>query len=155
MKRMVLAVLVAIPLAGVLYWAVACPCDRTPGLYLRGEEASAPVSDWTFANKVQTCQIQVDAGLLPHALNLNCWANNEGQLYLSCADCEGKRWSTAAVENPQARLRLGTTVYPVTVTRVTDVAELDRGWEDRAAKTGQGKGAPRADGWWSFRVVSR
>jgi hypothetical protein len=105
---------------------------------------------------VPLCQIQVDAGLLPHALNLNCMATGTGELYLSCAGCEGKRWSTAALANSQARLRLNDTVYPVTLTRVTDPAELDRAWQARAAKTGNPSMAgPREDGWWSFRVTSR
>ena len=36
----VLAILVAIPVGGGGYWALACPCDRTPGLYVRGTEAT-------------------------------------------------------------------------------------------------------------------
>ena len=141
---------------GTSYWAVACPCDRTPGLYLRGNVATAPVNDWSFANQVPLCQIQVDAGLLPHALNLNCMATSTGELYLSCAGCDGKRWSTAALANNQARLRLNDTVYPVTLTRVMDPAELDRAWIARAAKTGNPNNAgPRQEGWWSFRVESR
>jgi hypothetical protein len=82
MKRILIAALVAIPAVGISYWAIACPCDRTPGLYLRGVEARAPVTDWSFANQVPLCQIQVDTGLLPHALNLNCWATRTGDLYL-------------------------------------------------------------------------
>ncbi|MGE3843455.1 MAG: hypothetical protein AB7I50_17930 [Vicinamibacterales bacterium] len=155
MKWIIVAALVGIPVVGASYWAAECPCDRTPGLFVRGTESTAPVTDWSFANQVPVCQIQVDAGLLPHALNLNCWASPEGQLFLSCADCDGKRWSTAVLANPQAKMKLGENVYPVTVTRVTDEAELDKGWNDRAAKTGLGKGSPRAAGWWSFRVVSR
>jgi hypothetical protein len=154
-KRIIIATLVAIPLVGASYWALACPCDRTPGLYLRGVEAREPVTNWSFANQVPLCQIQVDAGLLPHALNLNCWANSAGELFLSCATCEGKRWSTAALAHNQARLRLDKTVYPVTLTRVVDEGELDRAWTSRAAKLGAGGNAPRPAGWWSFRVVSR
>lgn len=154
MKWKILAALVVIPVLGISYWAFSCPCDRTPGLYLRGTEASEPVTDWSFANKVPLCQVQVDAGLLPHALNLNCWADSTGALYLGCASCEGKRWSAAAVANSEARLRLGTTVYPVTVTRVVDAADLDRIWASRAIKF-DGGGAPRSESWWTFRVVSR
>ena len=149
------AALVLIPAIGTSYWALACPCDRMPGLYLRGVEASEPVTDWSFANEVPLCQVQVDAGLLSHALNLNCMATSDGNLYLSCADCADKRWSNAALENNQARLRLDGTVYPVTLTRVVDPVELDRAWNARAAKTGAGSNAPRPDSWWSFRVVSR
>ena len=65
---------------------------------------------------VPLCQIQVDAGLLPHAINLNCMADG-GELYLSCASCDGKRWSTAALNNPsrppaRRRHRLSGHRYP-------------------------------------------
>ena len=130
-----------------------CPCSRLPGGHLFGDEASAPVADWTFANDVPLCQVEVDAGL-PHSVNLNCMST-EGRLYLSCASCEGKRWSSAALENPSARLRVGDVVYPVTLARVTDAAELDVAWRARAAKTGAPADAPRPDHWWSFRVTSR
>jgi len=152
-----LLVLAGLIVAGFLTWFFYCPCERTSGGYLLGEAASEPVTDWSFANDMSTvplCQIQVDAGLLPHAINLNCMADN-GELYLSCASCEGKRWSTAVLENPQARLRAAGVVYPVTVTRVTDPATLDRAWIARAAKRGRPTDTPRQEGWWSFRVVSR
>ena len=55
MKRIVIAALVAIPVVGISYWALACPCDRTPGLYLRGIEVREPVTDWSFANN-PVCQ---------------------------------------------------------------------------------------------------
>jgi hypothetical protein len=151
----VLAALIALSVGGTSFWALACPCDQTPGLYLRGVEASEPITDWSFANDVPVCQIQVDAGLLPHALNLNCMATRAGELYLSCGDCAGKRWSNAAVANQQARLRLNETVYPVTLTRVLDPAELDRAWVARTAKLGGSSTVPRPDTWWSFRVTSR
>jgi hypothetical protein len=153
--RIAIAAFIIVIVVGVSYWALACPCDRTPGLYLRGAEARERVTDWSFANQVPLCQIQVDAGLLPHALNLNCWATSTGDLYLSCASCEGKRWSTAALANSQARLRLDRTVYPVTITRVLDERELDGAWDSRAAKVGNQGSASRPAGWWSFRVVSR
>jgi hypothetical protein len=154
MKRMVLAALAVVVVAAIGYWAISCPCDRTPGLYLRGAAAQAPVSDWSFANKVPLCQLEVDTGWLPHALNLNCWANSQGELYFGCASCEGKRWSAAAVTNNRARTRLDGTVYDITLTRVTDANELDRIWASRSIKFGEAIG-PRPDGWWTFRAVSR
>ena len=130
-----------------------CPCERTPGGWLLGEEVEEPVRDWSFANQVPLCQIQVSRGILPHSINLNCMASN-GDLYLSCASCEGKVWSTAVLEDPQARLRIGEKVYPVRVTRIEDPAVLDEAWRARAQKAGQGHDAPRQEGWWSFSVES-
>lgn len=158
------AVLVAVVAVGFVGWSYTCPCDRAPGAYLFGAEVDAPVTDWTFANQVRLCQIQITTGLLPHAINLNCMSTPTGQLYLSCSQCETKRWSNAAVEDGRARLRLDGTVYPVTVRRVLDPAELDQAWRARVAKLqvvgGTGTPTPppdarRPDGWWSFRVASR
>jgi len=153
MKRpIMLAIVIVILVVAVCYWAIECPCGQTPGLYLRGVEAREKMTDWSFANQVPLCQVQVDTGLLPHALNLNCWADS-GDLYLSCGNCDGKRWSTAAVANTEARVRVGQTVYPVTLTRVVDEGQLDRAWASRAVKLAGNE--PRPGGWWTFRVASR
>lgn len=150
----VLAIVAVLAAGAFALYFFYCPCERTPGGWLLGEEVEAPVSDWSFANDVPLCQVQVDRGLLPHSINLNCMAS-DGDLYLSCASCEGKVWSTAALEDPEARLRVGETVYPVRLTRVEDPAELDEAWQARARKSGRGEDVPRQEGWWSFRVVSR
>lgn len=152
-----LLLLAGAAVAGFLVWFLYCPCERTSGGYLLGPEIDEPVTDWSFANdpaRVPLCQIQVDTGWLPHSINLNCMAS-KNELYLSCASCDGKRWSTAVLTNPEARLRANGEVYPVTVTRVTDPDILDRAWMARAAKRGRTEDRPREEGWWSFRVVSR
>ena len=150
----VVLVLLGVLAAGLLTWFFYCPCDRAPGGYLLGSEITEPIGDWGFANDVPLCQLQVSTGLLPHSINLNCMAA-EGELYLSCASCDGKHWSTAILENSSARLRAGERVYPVVVTRVLDSATLDRAWIARATKLGRPADAPRQEGWWSFRVISR
>ena len=156
--------LVVVLAIGFYAWSATCPCDRTPGAVLFGAEHEEPVSDWTFANQVTLCQIQIRAGLLPHSINLNCFATESGDLYLSCSNCAGKRWSGFAVEDGTAWLRLEGTVYPVQLTRAMDPGELDTAWEARLDKLHSLEepanppvplGTPRPDAWWSFRVVSR
>lgn len=157
------AVLVVL-LIGFYGWSATCPCDRTPGAYLFGDEHAESVSDWTFANRVTLCQIQIRTGLLPHSINLNCFATASGDLYLSCSNCDGKRWSGIAASDGWARLRLDGTVYPVQLTRVLEPQELDGAWSARLDKLHSLEapanppaplGTPRPDHWWSFRVVSR
>ncbi len=164
MVKRALAAFVVISVAGFLSWFFICPCDRLSGGYLLGAEADVHVADWSFANEVTLCQIQFSTGLLPHSINLNCMATPSGDLYLSCSQCAPKHWSNAVLENATARLRLNDTVYPVTLTRVTDPAELDRAWLARVTKLNAlpapanpapPPGTPRPDHWWSFRVVSR
>jgi len=151
----VLITLVVIIVVAIALWIRVCPCERIPGSYLLGEVVEQPVADWSFMNsEVKLCQIEVQRGLLPHSINLNCMADN-GELFLSCARCQGKAWSRAALVNPAARLRANDIVYPVTLTRVEDAATLDRAWRAREGKLGRPTDAPRQDGWWSFRVESR
>lgn len=145
------AVITGIAIAG---WVAVCPCERTPGSYLVGPEVAAPVTDWSFVNsEVGLCQIEVRRGILPHSINLNCMSS-DGELFLSCAGCDGKIWSTAALNNPDARIRMNGVVYPVTVQRVEDEVTLDRAWQAREAKLGRPE-TPRQEGWWSFQVSSR
>ncbi len=149
------------------YWAITCPCDRTPGLWLWGETHDEQVTDWTFANDVPLCQIQLNMGLRPHALNLNCMATPEGELYLSCSVGAQKYWCPRVEADHRGRLRLDGIVYPVVVNRVTDPATMDAAWAARISKlqkpavlalqpagVAPRPDAPRPDHWWTFHVES-
>lgn len=155
------AVLAVLAVGAGAVWFYTCPCERIPGGYLSGTEADEAVSDWRFANQVALCQIETRAGLLPHSINLNCMAGSSGELFLSCSQCDGKRWSSAALENPAARIRLDGTVYPVTLSRLTSDQDLQRAWRARAEKLAGMRGTAletipeRPDHWWSFQVSSR
>ena len=164
MKLIVPVAVVGVLAVAFLGWSATCPCERTPGAYLFGTSAEGPIADWTFANEVTLCQIQIRAGIRPHAINLNCMATPSGQLYLSCSQCDGKYWSVRAANHGWARLRLDGTVYPVQLTRVMDPDELDRAWLARVTKLNSLEapanpapppGTPRPDHWWSFRVEWR
>ena len=157
------AVAASLLVTAFLGWSITCPCDFTPGGLLFGDRAGEEIADWSFANDVSLCQIQV-GGLLPYSVNLNCMATSSGGLYLSCSVCDTKRWAGVVVGNDRAKMRLDGTVYPVTATRVMDPDELDRAWVARVAKLqvhntainpAPPVGMPRPDHWWSFRVVSR
>ncbi len=159
----VAGVAVSLLVTAFLGWSITCPCDFTPGGLLFGDRAGEEVTDWSFANDVSLCQIQV-GGLLPYSVNLNCMATSSGDLYLSCSVCDRKRWAGVVVGNGRAKMRLDGTVYPVTATRVLDPDELDRAWVARVDKLqihstainpAVPVGTPRPDRWWSFRVVSR
>ena len=82
------------------------------------------MTDWSFVNDIPLCQIQIYAGPMPHAVNLNCMATPEGALFLSCGNCEHKFWGRHVSENAHGRLRLNGKVYPVVFTRVKDEALL-------------------------------
>ena len=169
LTRTKLGVIIATVAASLLVtaflgWSITCPCERSPGGLLFGDQADEEIADWSFANDVPLCQIQVSAGLLPYSINLNCMATSAGELYLSCSGCDAKRWAGIVVGNSRAKMRLDGTVYPVTATRIMDPDELDRAWAARVDKLQAHSsalnpavpvGTPRPDRWWSFRVVSR
>jgi hypothetical protein len=148
-----LAVSAAVALVCGAVYFFYCPCAVVPGGWLLGDEVGEPISDWSAANVVGLCQVQVSAGL-PHSVNVNCMASH-GRLYLSCSNCAGKRWSSAALADANARIRIGSKVHPVRLNRVEKPTVLDEAWVARAAKLGRPLDTPRPDGWWSFRVESR
>jgi hypothetical protein len=49
---------------------------------LLGDVQETPITDWSFVNDTPLCQIQVYAGFRPHAVNLNCVATEQGELFL-------------------------------------------------------------------------
>ncbi len=165
-RRTLLGLAVALVLAvGVLaVWTTVCPCDRTPGFLLLGAVEEKPIADWRFANDVPLCQIQIWTTRGPHALNLNCMATGDGQLYLSCSAGATKFWCPQVGHEKPGHLRLNGVVYPVVLTRVLDPAELDRAWDARIRKLQVHGGGPvnpvppeeakRPESWWSFRVRS-
>jgi hypothetical protein len=165
-SRILLAVvaLLVVAAGGVGVWTMTCPCNRVPGFVLMGDVQTTPVTDWSFANDVPLCQIQIYAGFIPHAVNLNCMATPEGELFLSCSVCSSKFWASEVGQNEPGRLRLNGRVYPVVLNRVQDEAVLDRAWAARVKKL-QVHGEPpynpapppdakRPESWWSFQLRS-
>jgi hypothetical protein len=161
--RLALAALIILVAGGVGVWTTTCPCSRLPGFFLLGDVQKTPVTDWSFANDIPLCQIQVYAGIMPHSVNLNCMATPDGQLYLSCGACATKFWGRSVQGDEHGRLRLNGRVYPVVITRVTDAAEMDRAWAARVKKLQvygeESNPAPppdakRPEAWGTFRLRS-
>lgn len=160
MKKVMLTIAASFTLlvvVGIGYWATQCPCERIPGVTLAGEETSEQIDDWSFVNDTGLCRIQVDDGLLPQSLLLNCMSAS-GELFVSCSRCADKRWSNTALGNPAGRLLVDGMIYPVNLQRLTEPARLDYAWLARITKLrSMGREAPdeRPDHWWSFKLTSR
>ena len=150
----VLVGLVLLTVLSLTVYFLFCPCRQLPGMFLLGDAVVDPVADWSFANSVPLCQVQVKPGTLPHAVNLNCMSAG-GALYLSCMNCSDKVWSNAALASSDARLRVGEQVYPVHLARVLEPEQLDVAWQARAEKVGRRPAGPRPEHWWSFAATSR
>ncbi len=152
-KKLILLSSAVLAVGGFTYWFLMCPCERTPGGYLLGEESAERIDDWSFVNEVPLCQIQIRAGMLPHSINLNCSSLEQG-LFIGCADCEGKRWAAALTEDGRARIRIDGVVYPVTARRLLEPTEMDYAWRSSSIKAGRPTDTPRPDTWWTFNLVS-
>jgi len=156
-------------LLGGGYWTWTCPCEGVPGFALRGELHEEPVTDWSFANEVDLCQIQIGVGWRPHSVNLNCMATPSGELFLSCSVAASKYWCPRVGPDHEGRLRLDGVVYPVVLNRVEDPATMDAAWQARLRKLQRPEvlarqppggaeppplDAERPGHWWTFRVES-
>lgn len=153
MLRGLLIIAIALGAAAIATFWFACPCAVVPGGPLSGEEVATPIADWSFANTVPLCQVEVRA-FVPYSVNVNCMSAG-GALYVSCSKCDGKYWSSKAVTHPAGRIRVGETVHLVRFTRLEQHHDLDVAWRARATKLDLGDDIPRPDHWWSFQLTSR
>ncbi len=151
--KLAVAAIGVIAVLSVLGMLAVCPCGPAPGMFLFGDEVSEPVTDWQRANEVGLCQVQVSTWY-SRSINLNCMSAN-GELFVSCSNCQGKQWSTQALANPSGYIRMASAVYPVTFERLTSPAELDIAWQARSDKLKRATDSKRPEHWWSFRLTSR
>jgi hypothetical protein len=161
-RKLFIVLFAFVALAAVAFYTYSstCPCDGTPGGILLGERVDEPISDWSMVNEVDICQLQIAAGIRPHSLNLNCWAAEDGSLYVGCMGCEGKYWGYRVSPGEKGFIRVDGRVYPVTIDRIENPDEMDRIWRTRFYKLGQRSPepvaeTPRDEGWWTFSLVSR
>ena len=159
-----IAAILAVGIVGFIIFSAVCPCERTPGGFLFGPSYDEPVSDWSFANQVPLCQLQIYAGVRPHSINLNCMSTQEGEMYLSCSSCDTKYWASKVGKDEMGVMRLDGTTYPIHVNRITDPATMDKAWRARVAKLqnfaspynpAPDPNAERPDRWWTFQITSR
>jgi len=103
------------------------PHARTPGLWLKGNVVTTPVTDWSFTDKIPVVQLQTETSyMLPHSVNINC-LNYNGQLYLVSVYPTGTAhtWNDNVMRDPHVRLKIGDDIYDRTVSLVTDPAEQE------------------------------
>jgi len=104
------------------------PRQRTPGLWLKGNLVTTPVTDWSFTDQVDTVAVQTRTWyLIPHSVTTYCVALN-GQLYLDSFYPEGaeyphgRSWNENVARDPRVRLKIGNNLYDVTLAHETDAA---------------------------------
>jgi hypothetical protein len=136
------------------------PSGPIPGLWLKGDLVTTPVSDWSFTNNFPVVEIQTNTWyLLPHSVNINCVAYN-GQLYLASfypagrTYPHGRSWNENVARDPHVRIKIGNQLYDRTLVHVTDPAE-QQGVEEARSKKYPGLNLPPGATLVAFRVVDR
>lgn len=131
MKRLLqtFAVIIAclIVLPAVLRIAGFGPHGGTPGLWLKGNVSSTPVTDWSFTEGIPVIQLQTQTPyVLPHSVNINCLVYNN-QLYFVSVYPTGTwhSWNANVMRDPHVRIKIGDQLYDRTVSLVTDPAEQE------------------------------
>jgi hypothetical protein len=122
------------------------PHARTPGLWLKGNVVAAPVTDWSFTDKIPVVQLQTQSSyMLPHSVNINC-LNYNGQLYLVSVYPAGTAhtWNDNVMRDPHVRLKIGEDIYDRTVSLVPDPAEQEGVLQARHNKYPQLKVPPNS-----------
>jgi hypothetical protein len=122
------------------------PHARTPGLWLKGNVVTTPVTDWSFTDKIPVVQLQTETSyMLPHSVNINC-LNYNGQLYLVSVYPAGTAhtWNDNVMRDPHVRLRIGDDIYDRTVSLVTDPTEQEGVLQARHNKYPQLKVPPNS-----------
>ena len=102
------------------------PTDRSfsckmPGLWLKGEPVTTPVTDWAFTDQIPQIKIQTQTPfLLPHSVTIWCAVYN-GNLYVT--SYRGRQWVENIIRDPQVRLKIADKVFDRTLSIVDDPAE--------------------------------
>jgi hypothetical protein len=110
---------------------------RVPGLWLKGEPVTTPVSDWSFTDQIPQIKIQTQSPfILPHSVIIWCAVYN-GNLYVT--SYRGRQWVENIVRDPRVRLKIGDKVFDRTLSLVDDPAEKAAVLEAKGKKYPQWK----------------
>jgi hypothetical protein len=94
---------------------------KVPGLWLKGEPVTTPVTDWSFTDQIPQIKIQTQTPyLLPHSVTIWCAVYN-GNLYVT--SYRGRQWVEDIIRDPSVRLKIADKVFDRTLSIVDDPAE--------------------------------
>ena len=111
-------------LLALLPVSVACgPVWMLPGGRLSGEVSPTP-GDWAFSEEVKTVQLETRP---EDPYSVNIWGAGIGdRFYLASGKGGDAKWAQYGAEDPEVRLRVGSTLYELHAVRVEDEAERER-----------------------------
>jgi hypothetical protein len=106
---------------GVCAWLLGAiePYGPIAGGRLRGEEATALPTDWSFVDRVAEVQVETRLGPLPWSVTT--WVfSHAGRLYLPARNCLAKRWVKNLLADPDVRVRVEGRLYALRAVREDD-----------------------------------
>jgi hypothetical protein len=134
MKRLAIAAVL------ILMFSACEPRDRTPGMWLSGETAQTPVSDWSFVDDQPEVFVQTHPWYgIPFSVTVVV-ARAGGRVYVPSiydkpAEFPGsKYWNSVIADNPEVVMKMGGKLYLRRARLVTDAAEFDQALEALANK---------------------
>ena len=123
---------VGLSLLALLLLSACEPQDRRPGTWLSGDEAALP-DDLSFVADHAEVFIETRPWYgIPFSVTVVLGTRN-GKLYVPSIYEEeapfpgSKYWNSVIADNPDIRLKIGDTLYPMTATPVRDLAEFRDG----------------------------
>jgi hypothetical protein len=94
---------------------------KMPGLWLKGDVVTTPVTDWSYTDQIKQIKIQTQTPyLLPLSVTIWCGVYN-GNLYVTSNP--GKMWNDDIMRDPHVRLKIGNQLFDRTLAVVNDPAE--------------------------------
>ena len=136
------------------------PLGPLAGGQLSGVQIDEHVTNWSFAADAEQVQLETrSADGSPHSVNV--WsAVLDERLYIPTSLVRGpespqqRGWVSHVMSQPEARLRIGEQIYPVTLSRITGPQQKVAVVKQLFAKYG-GDVSARSDQAWVFEVTYR
>lgn len=120
------------------------PVDHTsysrPGLWLAGDVATDPVTDWSFTDDIPHAMVETRTPFfLPYSVVTNNFSY-KGQLYITATYSrnmvfpKSKFWTANVTRDPRVRVKLAGKVYEMTMVLVADRTEAEAALESKWQK---------------------
>jgi hypothetical protein len=129
------------------------PMGPFPGGSLSGDVATRLPADWSFSDEEANVQLETRPSD-PYSINL--WGVGIGdRFYLASGRGGEARWVKHIAEDPNVRLRVGSTIYELRAVRVPNETHADRFLEALKRKYDWEPSARERDKAWLFRLDPR
>lgn len=121
MKKILLGILVILAvLYGLALFVPIAPEEQRPGTRLSGAMVDDPQPDWSFLEQRQKIWVQTAPWYqVPHSVTTVSFVHN-GNLYVPCGRCAGKRWPKIVAANDQVIVKIGGNLYRRTAVALAD-----------------------------------